>query len=113
MSWLRITAWLEGISFLVLLGVAMPMKYAAGKPEWVLVVGWIHGALFMLLVILLTLVMNRQDWPLKRVGFVILAALLPFGPFVFDRRIRRYEEEGAAARAAISSNPAGGSTPRS
>ena len=47
---LRLVGILEGISFLVLLGIAMPLKYLAGQPEAVKVVGWAHGALFVLYV---------------------------------------------------------------
>ncbi len=94
-SWLRLVGWLEGISFLVLLGVAMPLKYAAGKPMAVKVAGWIHGALFVLLCAVLLAVMRRRRWPLGRGALVFAAALLPFGPFLVDRRIARYESEPA------------------
>lgn len=92
-SWLRAVAWLEGVSFLVLLGVAMPLKYAAGNPLPVKVVGWIHGALFVALCVVLLVVMRRRRWPLGRGALVFAAALVPFGPFLVDRRIARYESE--------------------
>ena len=92
-SWLRRIAWLEGVSFLVLLGVAMPLKYAAGNPLPVKVVGWIHGALFVALCVVLLVVMRRRRWPLGRGALVFAAALVPFGPFLVDRRIARYESE--------------------
>ena len=94
-SWLRVLGWIEGVSFLLLLGVAMPLKYAAGKPTAVKVLGWAHGALFVLLLVVLAAVMLRRRWPLRRGALVVAAALLPFGPFLADRRIAAYEEEGA------------------
>ena len=95
-SWLRTLGRLEGISFLVLLGIAMPLKYAAGKPMAVKVAGWIHGALFVALCVVLLVVMRRRRWPPGRGALVFAAALLPFGPFLVDRRIARYEAEGPA-----------------
>ena len=95
-SLLRKIAWLEGLSFLLLLGAAMPLKYAAGQPTPVKVVGWIHGALFVVLCIVLLIVMRRRRWPLSRGALVFVAALIPFGPFLFDRRIERYESEPPA-----------------
>lgn len=89
---LRMVALTEGVSFLVLLGVAMPLKYAAGRPEAVLIVGWAHGILFLLLCALLLFVLVRGHWPLSRAAMVFIAALLPFGPFVIDGRLRRYDE---------------------
>lgn len=92
-SLLRAIGWLEGLSFLLLLGVAMPLKYAAGKPAAVLVMGWIHGALFMALCAVLLVVMRRRRWRLSRGALVFVAALIPFGPFLFNRRIARWESE--------------------
>lgn len=89
--WLRILALTEGVSFLLLLGVAMPLKYAAGMPEAVKIVGWIHGILFVALCFLLLKVTIEERWPLTRSAMVFIAALLPFGPFVIDRRLKNLE----------------------
>jgi integral membrane protein len=94
-STLRKLTWVEGISFLLLLGVAMPLKYAAGRPGAVKVFGWIHGALFALLCVVLALEARRRRWPLKWALLVFVAALIPFGPFLFDRRIADYESRDA------------------
>lgn len=88
---LRMVALTEGVSFLLLLGVAMPMKYLAGIPEAVKVVGWAHGLLFVILCYLLLKVTLEDRWPITRSAMVFLAALLPFGPFVIDRRLKHYE----------------------
>lgn len=88
---LRMVALTEGVSFLLLLGVAMPMKYLAGIPEAVKIVGWAHGLLFVILCYLLLKVTLEDRWPITRSAMVFLAALLPFGPFVIDRRLKHYE----------------------
>jgi integral membrane protein len=82
----------EGVSFLVLLGVAMPLKYFAGLPQAVKICGWIHGILFLALCFLLLKVTLEERWPLTRAAMVFIAALLPFGPFVIDKRLRHYEK---------------------
>ena len=97
-SFLRATAWLEALSFLVLLGVAMPLKYLAGQPGAVKVVGWIHGVLFMIFCAALLRAMIRHRWPLLRASAIFLVALVPFGPFLFDRRITEWEGSGAAGQ---------------
>jgi integral membrane protein len=89
--WLRILALIEGVSFLLLLGVAMPLKYAAGLPEAVKIVGWMHGILFVALCFLLLKVTIEERWPIARSAMVLIAALLPFGPFVIDRRLKHLE----------------------
>jgi integral membrane protein len=86
---LRAVALVEGVSFLVLLGIAMPLKYAAGMPIAVKIVGWIHGVLFVLFSAALFLAMRAQRWPLRRSAGIFLAGLLPFGPFVIDRRLKQ------------------------
>jgi integral membrane protein len=94
-SLLRATARLEALSFLVLLGIAMPLKHLAGHPGAVKVVGWIHGVLFVAFCLALLRTMRGRRWPLRRAAFVFVVALVPFGPFVFDRRIAAWEAESA------------------
>lgn len=89
LRWFRIIAILEGISFLVLLGIAMPLKYWAGSPGMVQVVGAAHGALFVAYLALLAIVSFIYKWSFLRAIGGVLAAFLPFGTFVFDWRIRR------------------------
>jgi integral membrane protein len=90
---LRILTLIEGVSTLVLFFIAMPLKYLAGKPEAVKIAGWIHGMLFLAVVVLLVWAMLRHRWPLGRGVLVFISALVPFGPFVMDRRMRAYEAE--------------------
>ncbi len=86
---LRRIGLVEGISFLLLLGVAMPLKYFAGLPLAVKVVGWAHGLLFMVFLLALWRAKQSARWPLSLVAIVFLAACLPFGPFLIDGRLRR------------------------
>jgi integral membrane protein len=85
-SFLRSVALIEGVSFLLLLGIAMPLKYLGGMPAPVKVVGWAHGILFMVLVAALAHAVVARGWTMSRAGVVFVASLLPFGPFVVDRR---------------------------
>jgi integral membrane protein len=91
-SFLRSVALTEGVSFLVLLGIAMPLKYLAGMPAAVKLVGWTHGVLFMLLVGALAHAVRTRGWTVSRAGIVFVSALLPFGPFVVDRRMHGFDE---------------------
>jgi len=96
---LRLVGLLEGASFLLLLGVAMPLKYIAGKPEMVSAVGMAHGVLFMLFVLALAQAAPALRWPVSKVVLVFFAAVVPFGPFVLDARLRREAEEASGALA--------------
>jgi integral membrane protein len=84
---LRVTGRAEGISFLLLLGVAMPLKYLAGYPGAVRLVGMAHGVLFILYVILALQAAWVHRWNWQRTGWVLLASLLPAGPFLVESRI--------------------------
>ncbi|MCF0051430.1 DUF3817 domain-containing protein [Dyadobacter chenwenxiniae] len=83
---LRIVAFLEGISYLVLLGIAMPLKYIAGLPQAVRVVGMVHGVLFVLFVILLIQVATERSWSFKKSLLSFISSLVPFGTFYADAK---------------------------
>ena len=93
---LRHIGYIEGISFLLLLGVAMPLKYFGGVPKAVTYVGWAHGVLFVAFCFALLQAMLDARWSLGRGAVVFIAALLPFGPFLIDRRIVEWEKTSAA-----------------
>ncbi|MET0341909.1 MAG: DUF3817 domain-containing protein, partial [Polyangiales bacterium] len=78
-------AYAEGASFLALLGIAMPLKYLAGMPQAVRVVGLAHGVLFLAYVWLIFDALGAKRFGLKQAALAFIAALLPFGPFVFER----------------------------
>lgn len=89
---LRIIGLIEGVSFLVLLGIAMPLKYFAGIAAAVTMAGWVHGLLFIAFCIVLTQAHQEAKWSFSRSAGVLIAALLPFGPFVIDKRLRQQEQ---------------------
>ena len=88
---LRMLTLTEGVSYLLLLGVAMPLKYLAGMPMAVTIVGWLHGVLFVLFSLQLAYVFFRARWSIARGALVFISALVPFGSFVIDRRMREWE----------------------
>jgi integral membrane protein len=81
----------EGVSFLVLLGIAMPLKYLAGLPQAVRVVGMAHGLLFVLYVGAAVHAAFTLRWPLSRTLLLLGAAVLPGGPFLVDGWLRKQE----------------------
>ena len=89
---LRVIAFVEGVSYLVLLCVAMPLKYFAGLPSAVKAVGWAHGVLFVLYLLAVAEVALKHRWPLTRVFGALAASLIPFGTFVLDRQLRREQQ---------------------
>lgn len=84
----RFVGLLEGLSYLVLLFVAMPLKYALGLPAAVRVVGAAHGALFVLLGCLIASALFEGALTKKEGAMVALASLVPFGPLFIDARLR-------------------------
>ena len=86
---LRVIAFVEGISFLVLLGIAMPLKYIADMPMAVRVVGMIHGLLFVGFCWLLFVAAMDKKWAWKKTGLAFLSSLIPFGTFWADVKLFR------------------------
>jgi integral membrane protein len=86
---LRIVGFLEGISFLVLLFVAMPLKYFYAQPQAVRSVGSIHGLLFVLFIVLLVSCVTEHGWPTRKALTLVLLSMLPFGNFYADWRYLR------------------------
>jgi len=82
----------EGISFITLLFIAMPLKYIVGDPRAVLYVGWVHGLLFMIYILTLIIVAIKLDWKLKKTVVAFLASLVPFGTFIMDKSLRKEEK---------------------
>jgi integral membrane protein len=82
----RIVAFLEGVSYILLLFIATPIKYLSGNPEYVKLLGMPHGLLFMLYIIFAFMLKNDMKWTNTQFGLVILAAIIPFGTFYIDRK---------------------------
>lgn len=89
---LRVTGIVEGLSFIILLAIAMPLKYLAGKPEMVSVVGMAHGVLFVLYILLTLLARYQYGWSWKKVLLLSLASIVPFGTFYVDYKMLRLEK---------------------
>jgi integral membrane protein len=85
----RWVAIVEGISFLLLLFIAMPLKYFAGFPLAVRVVGMVHGVLFLAFVVTLFEAAVERSWSPRRWGFAFLSSLVPFGTYALDRSLKR------------------------
>ena len=85
---LRILGNVEGVSYLLLLGVAMPLKYLADMPLAVRIVGMGHGVLFIAYCILLALCMRKFKWSIGFGIYLFVATLIPFGTFVTDRKLK-------------------------
>ncbi len=98
---LRAVSLLEGVSFLLLLGVAMPLKYLAGEPEAVRLVGSIHGFLAVVFLLAVLHVWVSRRWSVPRVLFALIVSVIPFGAFVLEASLRR--EERRSVRSALPS----------
>ena len=89
---LRVVAFVEGCSYLLLLGIAMPLKYFLGMPLAVKIVGAIHGGLFVLFCVALVQAMIAARWSMLRAIIVFASSLVPFGTFFIDARLKREDE---------------------
>ncbi|HXD93425.1 MAG TPA: DUF3817 domain-containing protein [Bacteroidia bacterium] len=87
---LRIVAFLEGVSLLVLVFIGMPFKYWLNNPALVKTLGPIHGILFLLFVVSTIGVATAQNWSFKTTTWkVLLSSFVPFGTFYIDKKILR------------------------
>ena len=96
LSWLRKTGIAEGISFLLLLGIAMPLKYVLKQPMAVTIVGWAHGILFVAFLFLAWEVKTDRNKSWKWFALAFLAAILPTGTFFFDKKLKEEETISSA-----------------
>lgn len=84
---LRIVAFLEGLSFLLLMFIAVPLKYFGDYPHATKDIGMAHGVLFILYILMVIPVQNELKWSKPTTFLVLLASVLPFGTFVADAKI--------------------------
>jgi integral membrane protein len=89
---MRIVGALECVSFMLLMGVGMPLKYLAGLPVAVKWTGWIHGVLFIAYCITILMSLLGKRISFRRSVEAFLAALLPLGPFFLDPRLALDEQ---------------------
>lgn len=90
---LRVVGFLEGLSYLLLLGIAMPLKYMLDMPQAVRVIGMAHGILFVIFIWLTVYCKFRYHWSFGRMILLWIASLLPFGTFYADYKWLRHNED--------------------
>lgn len=91
----RLVALFEGISLIMLLFLAMPLKYMAGKPEMVQIVGMAHGLLFVAYAAFGLYLTIERKWGFTYGLKLFLASLFPFGTFIMDKSLRQKMEAAA------------------
>jgi integral membrane protein len=84
---LRVIAFLEGCSLLLLVFIAVPVKYLLNVPEATQAIGMIHGVLFIVFVVATLVISILHKWNLGRICMVMASSVLPFGTFYIDRKI--------------------------
>lgn len=89
----RFVGIVEGISYLVLLFVSMPLKYIFKFPQAVIVNGWVHGFLFVLLALVILKAWIVCKWTFARAFTAGIASLIPFGTFWFDKSLKKEQQE--------------------
>ncbi len=87
-NWFKLVGRLEGMSFLLLLLLAMPLKYYADWPVLVKIMGPVHGAMFLAYCGSAIMLGLTHDWPFKKQGLALLAAIFPCGTFIFERKFQ-------------------------
>ena len=77
---------LEGVSFLLLLLIAMPLKYIWDMPQMVQVTGMFHGILFVAYILGALFMFKPLHWNFKTLLLVCFSSVLPFGPFYVEKK---------------------------
>ena len=80
----RIIAFLEGVSYILLMTVGLYFKYQLGDPTYVKLLGMPHGILFVSYIVFAFLIKENENWEIKDLGIVLLASIIPFGTFYVD-----------------------------
>ncbi|WP_417237527.1 DUF3817 domain-containing protein [Bizionia sp.] len=80
----RITAFLEGVSYILLLFIATPIKYLSDDPQYVKMLGMPHGILFIAYIILAIVISKKMEWSNSTLAKVLLASIIPFGTFYVE-----------------------------
>ena len=88
-TFFRVVSFLEGTSYLLLLFVAVPVKYWMNDPQYVKLQGMPHGLLFVGYIVLTFLLKSELNWSIKKLGVVLIASILPFGTFYVDKKYLR------------------------
>jgi integral membrane protein len=94
----RVLAYVTGTGLIILVFVAMPLKYFAGMPKPVAIVGALHGFLYMAYVVCALVLAERCRWRPVRAVLVALAGTIPFLSFVAERKVTRWVRAMGPAR---------------
>lgn len=82
----RVIAFLEGVSYLLLLFIATPVKYMANDPQYVKMLGMPHGILFIMYIILAFMIKSEYKWNSRQFSVILIGSIIPFGTFYVDRK---------------------------
>jgi len=85
---LRLIGMIEGLSLIILMFIAMPLKYIWGDPSMVKIVGQVHGLLWVGFCFVLYDTKSSEGWTFKQALIPFIASIIPFGPFVVDRKLK-------------------------
>tara|TARA_B100000900_G_C20262841_1_gene586737 strand:+ start:360 stop:632 length:273 start_codon:yes stop_codon:yes gene_type:complete len=88
-TFFRLITLLEGLSYILLLFIAVPIKYWGGEENYVKILGKTHGVLFMLYLVLVLLLKDDYQWNSRDILVVCIASIIPFGTFYVDKRYLR------------------------
>jgi len=88
LSRFRLISYIEGISYLILVFIAMPIKYLLGNPYFVKIAGMGHGVLFILFVLLLLFTMKKHALSFRYSLEIFILSLIPFGSFIIEKRVK-------------------------
>jgi integral membrane protein len=87
----RMMGFIEGLSLLILLFIAMPLKYLAGLPEVVTVVGALHGAFFIIYLFVIAYTTIKIRWSLIWAFSAVIVAFIPFGNIILDSKLKQHQ----------------------
>ncbi len=85
----RVVAFLEGLSYILLLCVSVPIKYISGDPSYVKMLGMPHGLLFMGYIALAIVLRTENQWIKNNFFMVLIASVIPFGTFVVEKKLNK------------------------
>ena len=88
-TFFRVVSFLEGTSYLLLLFVAVPIKYLMNDPQYIKLLGMPHGLLFVGYLVVAFLLKSEMKWSIKNFSVILLASILPFGTFYVDKNYLR------------------------
>ena len=82
----RIIAFFEGVSYILLLFIAVPIKYILGNDKWVQMLGMPHGLLFIGYLIMTVILRSKESWKKTTFIIILICSIIPFGTFYVDKK---------------------------